>query len=97
MHPLAIIHSLVLFSSDSFSRFLRITTIFFNQAISDINQLPFVGYGVAVLVCLYFMTENQRSFCCTKAKLDQLTVVCNTEERLPLMMAFRAVFMRPAI
>ncbi len=97
MHPLAIIHSLVLFSSDSFSRFLRITTIFFNQAISDINQLPFVGYGVAVLVCLYFMTENQHSFCCTKAKLDQLTVVCNTEERLPLMMAFRAVFMRPAI
>ena len=79
MHPLAIIHSLVLFSSDSFSRFLRITTIFSNQAISDINQLPFVGYGVAVLVCLYFMTEDQRSFCCTEAKLDQLTVVCNTE------------------
>ena len=32
-----------------------------------------------VLICLYLMTKDQGSFCCTEAKLDQIAVVCNTE------------------
>lgn len=47
--------------------------------IPDINQLSFVSNGIMVLICLYLMTKDQGSFCCTEAKLDQIAVVCNTE------------------
>ena len=78
-HQLLRIHFSAFSARRSFSRFLRNTIIVSNHAIPDINQLSFVSNGIMVLICLYLMTKDQGSFCCTEAKLDQLAVVCNTE------------------